>query len=773
MTTSSLADTMFAALKEGLRQPDLPGAIPTARHQPRIERSLFDTKKAVGEFKIRWIYSDKSTYGAASTKAFGSHLFLFHKNLSVTDITSAEIFALIKRKTNACTTYTADGGPIIPDFLDDPQYTRYIENLLLPFAFDAKVKGQEVDSYLKRISEEVTELHEDFFYKTISFDRLFNSALMHIPRSLVVDCQAVVAESGYIHSAGHSIYARRAEKTSTNEITQNLEEFLAAHPGRTFALEAFSENFLKSNIDPEGSSELSSSIRNGIDGHFFEFGKQYIGSLPLTDVLPILEECLSDKIDFDGLSIDSHSPSTETHPASSIFLLYDSRFIRSSSHNASPNSDRLIFLFNPYIFNANQLTLFKERKPAWAGPVTLPHTLSAAIVNILHPVSGDVKRSPLIIDPFCGTGTCLFDTAIRIPNARIVGFDRNTVSPVLVRDNLAFLSADGAQLKEIWDFFSRFESEVAKLIERNLDGTAKRDRIVDEFKERVKACAVLIGSQFDAVEAAQGSAPAPSPRVIFEEGFDRRVAERLRAGSLQENLVFYLTWRAMASAAKLVGFDGNGDYDEDNLLREVFARVAEFQRLTRQLMRLKDEEIRARSGAYNLVDGRWAPRSTVSDAAWRKFVELSPDQVGAEMGAVDAISVVNVEDSVAALSGLPNAVDAIVGDPPYWFNTEATDAFAAQKFYSDFVDAAVRALRPGGGKLALAVLQYSRNGRTVPFYQTRGAVTRKVLSSAEKYGKQLINVAQANGGRASMSDPPFFWNSRSVLSRRILLFTVR
>ena len=334
MALERLKQTLHAALRHSARISTNVSAVEEEdphltqeegrRFRPRRDASQFDVQRAAAEFKINWIYSDRHTYAIPSSKGAGTHLFLFHKNLSVTDITNAELFQLVRLHTRL----SHDDGRITnitPDFLDDAQYTKCIENLILPFAFnDNLISQSDYDSYIEKIAQEVSVIHSDFLLETVVFDRLFNSLLLHIPRSLGIDIDSVVSESGYIHSAGHSIYARKAEKADRNEIEANIEEFLSSSPGIKYDFVPFSEASFNLHED----IDFSSSPKNGIDGNPFEFDKQYIGESQISDLLEVIKFHFSDRVNVqmdempDQVGIDDKS--------SLVFLLYDNKFTKTS-----------------------------------------------------------------------------------------------------------------------------------------------------------------------------------------------------------------------------------------------------------------------------------------------------------------------------------------------------------------------------------------------------------------------------------------------------------
>jgi hypothetical protein len=67
---------------------------------------------------------------------------------------------------------------------------------------------------------------------------------------------------------------------------------------------------------------------------------------------------------------------------------------------------------------------------------------------------------------------------------------------------------------------------------------------------------------------------------------------------------------------------------------------------------------------------------------------------------------------------------------------------------------------------------FARNGRQIPFFQTREALVRQVLAEVEKQGRQAVSIVHTSGEAKELFSPPFFWQSTSALSRSVLWFTV-
>lgn len=786
------ARSVRAALIEALKYAAIaPSASSPAQDDQFISRhqnAYLNVDLAVSRFKFRWLYSNNATYASPATEASGSQYILFYKNLSVTDISDAELFALLRinsqlRDPGAEAHVEAENGA---NFLSDEQYTNYIGSLfksILPAERPA-----DLNQVIENTADAITQFHGAILRNTISIDRFYTSSLIHIPRSLKVNMRAVVAQSGYIQSAGYSIYARRAEKADQIDIEKNIQEFLIAYPvGRYYFIPFAHEIFA-----PYQNKDISVSIRNGLDGVQFQLRKQYVSGQPVNDIIRGLAVTLSHRIHFakGGMNYNLEKNDAEVELSMTMFMLYDNRPVLTSEGTYAPSVGNYLIIYAQYQANGSQFITFKERKPAWVGPITLPHTLSASMINITREgVDTDVDRSPLIVDPFCGTGTSLIDAAVRFEGARIVGFDRNPAMPCVVRDNLSFFALSTAQFNdlktEITDIVKALEarinsSEASKLpsLDRVIGGqqaaisnsTAAKSKhnYIDDLTAAIRIClnemSHLLGdASTDEVQRSIGE--------VLETGFGSDTCRYLdRNGrAAYTNIIFYVTWRAMVNGRNtLVGA-------RDKIYKVVHDEFCQFLSELGVIAETPRDELAESFGAYSLHQGTWSPQSRISEKKLKQLsaglIEQTEEKIAPEMGSPGNITIVRVIDSVVALECLRGAVDVLIGDPPYWFNTDIQDIHAVQKFYARFISAAVAALRPGG-QMVMPVLQYSRNGRQVPFFQTRGALTRQIFSAAESSGRKVTSIVNTAADSNARVLPPFYWNSSSVLSRRILWFTI-
>ena len=116
----------------------------------------------------------------------------------------------------------------------------------------------------------------------------------------------------------------------------------------------------------------------------------------------------------------------------------------------------------------------------------------------------------------------------------------------------------------------------------------------------------------------------------------------------------------------------------------------------------------------------------------------------------------------------PNSVDVILCDPPYGFNTSEESTGLAQ-LYSDFLDAAILALR-NNGHLIIALPAESYTGRELPYCTKSGLLVSQILVKARKLNRTLF--VPAVGVPHKLIRPPYYWEAERALRRTILHFRV-
>ena len=467
---------------------DLKGALTSAALAAFQKYQTLATPEAkeflCDEFLYSWVFIAADSITIDPTAASGSYFFLFWKNLGVTNISLAELLSLIRTFSRNRKT----GDQLLIDFSSTKNYKSFFRNLwesiflYIPAPSATNSIPEFPHDEVERAVDALIKFHEEFFLRTIIVDSYYTSVVVHIPPSIRVDTRSVTVQSGYVHSSGAALYFRNIEKAEQRAIIEILSEYFALHPNKKFFITPYAAEFFS-----PFEHESSASIRNGLDGVRIQLGKHYIEQEQLLNFLMRLEALFPQSLCTPGGATDySYERRISLRDGATsdctIWFVTDYGITIDDIHRAVHRSREIyIVIYAQYYFNNNQLTIYKERKPAWFQSTTLPHTLSAAMINIARHYS-DLKRSvaiQLILDPFCGTGTTLFDAYVRFPGAAVVGLDSNPLVPLLVRHNASFF-ANAEEVPPLLSTIKSIEARIHRAIENN---TAERE--VEEITKAV------------------------------------------------------------------------------------------------------------------------------------------------------------------------------------------------------------------------------------------------------------------------------------------------
>ena len=194
-------------------------------------------------------------------------------------------------------------------------------------------------------------------------------------------------------------------------------------------------------------------LQHGLDDVKLNQDRAYIGNVPLVDFLANIGKDLENRVeihdgrnDYDQGKLSFNSKKN-TDANTTIFLINEKNVDTSNARYPGPL--RYLMCYAQKYLNGNAFITFNERKPGRIAPVTLPRTLSAAMINIAMPYllsstengsTNNANELLTIIDHFVGTGTMILE-AIKLHGAVVChGADLNPVAEILVKDNIRFFS---------------------------------------------------------------------------------------------------------------------------------------------------------------------------------------------------------------------------------------------------------------------------------------------------------------------------------------------
>ncbi|GAB5529225.1 MAG: hypothetical protein Roseis3KO_10020 [Roseivirga sp.] len=265
-----------------------------------------------------------------------------------------------------------------------------------------------------------------------------------------MDINTVVFKSGYIHSAGIPVYVRNIGKSRKPDFISSIESHLKNRSEKIPFVIYSHEDFTDYDQD---SKDL---IDKGISQNKMYADKMSMGRHRLNTVISELTKTpsLSEKIYTanPGSFRKNHNFNTQ----STIWLISDKAI--SSGNIRNPGLTRYYICYEQIIKNQSPFFIFDENKPGWKSHTTLPHSLTASLLNISNSEGdGDV------CDPFGGTGTTWLETKRLDISSRVKSTDLSPVTNLLHSDNLKFFLSTHEELSEIQAHIENLKPSLALL----------------------------------------------------------------------------------------------------------------------------------------------------------------------------------------------------------------------------------------------------------------------------------------------------------------------
>jgi hypothetical protein len=689
------------------------------------------------------------------------YYFLFRKNLSNTDIPFGELLALLRIHISQ-----PDSGSLPLEFDTSKSLSRSVNQLWS--AMPAKPGIPLADKAQAFVAE-----FNDLLTFSVAVDALYGSCVVHVPRGLSIDISRIVSESGYIYAAGRAIYVRRTKKASKSLFRENLISYLRDHPpstGKKIAFLIHSPQLFPINLF---NREVASQLRHGLDDVKISLDKFYFEDRPLFDFRAELssDEELARYLAFVDTEHGRYDSADEqTEDCRSIWMIAE-RQVESSGPQRAP--DRYFACYVQEYVNRNQLHLFNERKPGWLSPITLPHTLAAAMINLARPYLNSTKSSldnVAVFDPFAGTGTLLFEFAKFDAQTSVTLNDINPTYRQVVADNARFFSLGQSDLLTLQTLIG----EVVEVLHRTPPSqlfTPDLTPVARDASPPARYLHSALRGYIHEVEhfAEMQAGAAGELRYEYAKGlnshlFSPRGTEVLREWSYEQRIIFYLVWRALVrNTFSLLRNPDQAAVAKEVLIEELGLVKYELKTLLRDLGGVESDSLGLRT-----AQGRYSQSSIVGPGSFSQILDADRKAgVRAEWIAEDA------GDLIRRLEGEGRRYDLIITDPPYGINAleGPQGAEALVRLYATFIRGSVRLLG-SGGQLLLCIPENTHNGQIIPMYMTREVIVREVLISAQQAGLHVVNPSLDYPFPDWAFKPPFYWESERTLRRSVLHFVL-
>lgn len=658
-----------------------------------------------------------------------AYFFLFHKNLTVTNLQYAELLALLQVHTSEDTSEE----PIQLQFISQPEFSNLVSEIVRTFNRATQKPWER--------SETIARIYEHVFRRMIVVDPFYGSCGVYLPPNLSLNLSSLCGESGYLHSCGYNVHSRNVNKATEDELCQRLSSHLARHPplGTTkklfsvYAHEGFSE------FDRESVSQL----RNGLDDVKIYVEKFHMGQSHLVDVLANLRKHFAATLEIPGKgdlrgtsqllrekgSIDDNS---------TIWLISD----RAIGEDGYAGPERYYICYEQLFRNANPLHLFDENLPAWISPTTIPQTLIGASFNLTRPYwPGD--RDVRVGDPFVGSG------AVWLESLKLKGVKRASDGVPTCRDMLPL--ADRLAQDNL-GFFARSTHELETLV-----------NAIDDLRtalsggKKVDPPGVLIDPLTDS-ERAFNEAVQFRQRFIRDRGarpWTEGAVAAFEALPSFARQIFYVGLKTSVrnmvasdwSSAEWRSFLGA----ELGVLRNGLLDLLELRRL-RPVTALNGDGLDSK-GYLKLIKGpsEYSPVCMVDLPEAARYL----DDAETPLGGCDIL-----------VTDCPTA-DVVITDPPYAFNAEA-DLVDLAQVYASALERIVHSL-VGGGQLVISLLDTAHTGRESAYFIKKEMVLQQVRALADECGLEVTRPDSTLVRRSVLLSTPYYWQSERVGIRRVIL----
>ncbi|MCW2672290.1 MAG: hypothetical protein JWP14_879 [Frankiales bacterium] len=651
----------------------------------------------------------------------GSFQFVFRKNLAVTNIQYAELFALLRIHT---TCPAADTGEL--EFISGGEFQTLVEELVSGFRIG--------DGDVQARCQLLAELYGPMLRRLVVVDALFGSCGIHLAPGLEVDLAAVCAESGYISLCGRSVYYRPTDKATADELVKRLGRYLDVYPpdegDRRIPFVIYNhEDFTAYD------RELADDLREGLDDLKMHVEKFYMGGKTMVSLTDAIKAALDDRLyvevagDYRDSRAHQRKKDDGLDPARTIWLIVDRGIPIADGRHAG----RYYVAYDQLYRNENPMSYFDENMPGWINHTTIPHTLAAAMINISRPHwHGNVT----VQDPFVGSGT-FFLEALRLGAHRVSGSDKLDIADQLIKDNLQFFSLPSKELNALK---SSLDLVVGRLV-----GTKDTASQLDSDGY------LTGGMEFD----DDYNAALKFRRSLGEDPVQDVPPDRLPALAampVRQKLFFYILLRAeVRSLGSLTRGTTNTHAAVAREAEKLARSIQKFfeQRLAEETKVLDQRE------SFQIVSGSYSHVTSPNLTGWTALAH--------QAAPLTLVKDMHVDDLETA--------QVLVADPPYGFNTdEPVDGMA--RLYARSIEKMVKVAAPSG-QLVLCLADVSHTGRESHYVTHKELVSQQVFTAARKFGMEVVNTAAARPHPSHLLGAPYYWESVRALRRVILHFRFR
>lgn len=687
-----------------------------------FSRNLESQTVEIDENPLRHFESSgNSGLGSWWPRPTNEFFFVFREGIERTNLQYAELYSLLRRH---CTLSNNRGSFSYLRF----ETRETVEAMIRSLAEDYYVHPTVRDANNKGAADEntIANLVANRFLRQFEclaiVEPFAQSCSVAIPLGLDLDLEAVVGLSGYIHSAGRTIYRRPIAKARYDEFERDLRHHLKAVPvpgGKKRLFVPFAvEDFL------DGPTSLD-ALRIPVE-------KWTMGGLELPDVFARLRRQAECQAFLEHASaLDQRSKHRELRRDQQVSGDSTIWFFADKSAKGPPDGTFTAthyICYEQLLTNCSPFLVMDEDKVGWLGPVTCPHSLTSAFLNLAI----ETEMTGVLVDPFSGSGTTAME-GLKFPNLITRGSDLDPLSADTARFNEQILALSSAKLLALRDF------------------VVVLSRVVD-------------GSESGLIAQASGPSLEEAKKVLdwalALARNDRATPGNLDELALHEQAAYFLSHKARAREMtpiwrKILQGENRavGDLSNQILVRTLEDAVRYFEQL--EHLASRDWTSHPQVPSLQTADGEPSGYSRMVTVASR---------VLAEGRSTYFVMPLNDESDLTP-------ANFIVCDPPYGVNT-SEDVDTLAELYDTMICKCLEALAVAGGSLVLCLPEQTFSGRPSGSFTHRKMVELALqVHAADGQIRTRPRAIRAYGLDETYRSK-YYWRSRHALERTVLHYEV-
>lgn len=585
----------------------------------------------------------------------------------------------------------------------------------------------------------------------------------------------IISLSGYIKYAGRILLLDDWEKINETTLCDAVHRF-AGSSNRLVRLLAYTV---------EGFPNRWPYNRSGMLGARFYRSKFFMSDQPVT---MIFKKIRSQAPPWNQLNIEliesvkeipggsdrqsGTDPVPSEQNAATLFLIRDihpedravglNTNLDPGSKDYSGREDRhLMILMESGLSADNIVHHFGDIKPYWPERVTTPPSLMAAAINLMNvPIDGSgrpSRRQPVLMDPFVGTGTAVFE-GLKYP---VKVFVNDYEEATGLKDNLFFFCrADGHFFQKLVQCVEKYLVDLRNPFLRNLCEILSRFYGGDFFfQERVN----LAGLTRLLVEGGPVDFSV-HPFFPTQGGYrNEKLHLKDRMGDLRAylhsekidpriaRLMIYMTFRVVKERYVDVT-DGENFISESLLKNEIQNFWSESKTLLSESGRLHEMILRLKAERNPALPRRFAKFPEIKASAGDLRTNILYSEYDPTVSR--RVQIASTDITAGTWRSVFPAFDFMVTDIPYSFNQKVDDI---GRLYDAFVELINRKGRTGA-EVVVITLDKVKSGQNVAGECFAERLVARIEKGAGHHGRRIARKHVC------------YWKSNKALNRQIVHF---